>query len=227
MSVQLFNVVNKVLAMKYFKNETARSSDYNYGHEYAVTQKVLEGGFVEDRKENYPKLKKSLLKKWAETGDDTKLRLVTQGMAPGSFILQPAGSQGFPDILVKDFNDRYVALECKSGKDGSTPMWNDNLPKPDTVYILSSGKTDSTTIFLGRDVLPITLIESQRMMILELNKIVDKYRLINKQLDQFNRGWDIKFRPQNFQSGGKAVTDYFNHPSRSMCEKNALEFCKQ
>ena len=44
---------------------------------------------------------KLLLKKWATTRDDTALRAATKGLPVGSYILQPAGTQGFPDVLVK------------------------------------------------------------------------------------------------------------------------------
>ena len=62
------------------------------------------------------------------------------------------------DVLVLDFVQegavpRFVAVECKSGKNGLTPMWNDNLPNPETIYILSSGSANATTLFLGKDVI--------------------------------------------------------------------------
>ena len=224
MSTQLYQAVADILRMPYFRNEQARSGEYNYGHEYAVAVRIKARGFVEHDKALYPNLKKGLLKKWSETGNDQALRKATQGLPPGSYILQPAGSQGFPDILVKDFGDRFVAVECKSGKFGVCPMWNDNLPKPDTIYVLSSGLINATTIFLGRDVMPNAMLESQLNMLKELNEIVTKYQKINAELDQFSRGWATKFRPQNFQFGPKAKTNYFSHPDRKKCETNALEF---
>lgn len=212
--------------MPYFKNENARSGGADYGHETAVAKLILKAGFKQEDKSSYPKLKKGLLKKWAETGDDSKLREVTKGMPVGTFILQPAGSQGFPDILVKDDNDRFVAIECKSGQNGRCPMWNDNLPKPDTIYILSSGAVNETTIFLGRDVMTSALLDSQKQMVEDLKKIVLKYKKINESLDVFGRGWDTKFRPQNFQGGGELLTNYFTHKDRNRCELNALEYAK-
>lgn len=224
MSGQLYSAVKNILMMPYFRNEQARSGNYNYGHEFAVAQHIKAAGFTEHNKDTYPKLKKGLLKKWAETGNDADLRRATEGLPVGSYILQPAGSQGFPDILVKDFNDRFVAVECKSGKYGLCPMWNDNLPKPNTIYVLSSGLINATTIFLGRDVMTERMLDSQLNMLKELNEIVAKYKIINAELDQFSRGWDTRFRPQNFQYGPKQKTNYFSHPDRKQCEANALEF---
>ena len=103
-------------------------------------------------------------------------------------------------------------------------MWNDNLPKPCAIYVLSSGKANETTLFLGKDVISKEMLNSQREMIEELNDIVLKYKKANKLLDKYKRGWDIKFRPQNFQCGGIKQTNYFIHPNRALCEKNVLEY---
>lgn len=227
MSIQLHTAINDILSMPYYKNENARSGGADYGHEAAVAVRIASAGFTEYQKKNFPKLKKGLLKKWAESGNDADLRKVTAGLPPGTYILQPAGSQGFPDVLVKDFNDRFVAVECKSVKGGLTPMWNDNLPKPNTIYILSSGKANATTVFLGKDVMPKEILESQQSMIKEFNDTVARYKLTISTLDKYNRGWDIKFRPQNFQGGGGKKTNYFTHQDRRQCEKNVLEYAKQ
>lgn len=227
MSTQLHTALESILKMPYYKNENARSGGADYGHEAAVADRIKTAGFTEHQKENYPKLKKGLLKKWAESGNDTELRKVTAGMPVGTYILQPAGTQGFPDVLVKDFNDRFVAIECKSGQSGLNPMWNDNLPKPNTIYVLSSGKVNATTVFLGKDVMTVDMLTSQQAMIKELNEVVARYKLTNAALDKYNRGWDIKFRPQNFQGGGNKKTNYFTHPNRNQCETNVMEYAKQ
>jgi hypothetical protein len=224
---QLHNAITNILAMSYFKNENARSGLTVNGHEDAVAVKFRDAGFSELAKTAYPKLKKGLLKKWAETGDDTELRKATAGMPVGTFILQPAGTQGFPDVLVKDFGDRFVAIECKSGKSGLCPMWNDNIPKPDTIYILSSGIKNETTIFMGRDVITpeeCALMDEQEAAIA---KVVKEYNLKMKDIDKFGRGWHQKSRKQHFQGGGNAKTNYFTHPNRKQCETNALEFSNQ
>lgn len=226
MSTQLHSAVQSILEMPYFKNEHARSGGANYGHEEAVAEKIKTAGFTKIDRSEYPKLTKTLLKKWAVTGNDTDLRKATQGLPVGSYILQPAGTQGFPDVLIKDFNNRFVAIECKSGQTGLCPMWNDNLPKMDTIYVLSSGITNQTTIFLGKDVITEEILNSQVEMVKELTAIVNKYRKLNQSLDHFSRGWDIKFRPQNFQNGGAEKTNYFTHSNRQNCEANALEYAK-
>lgn len=224
MSTQFHSAMTAILAMPYFKNETAKSGGAIYGHEAAVAERIKAAGFVEINKSQYPGLKKGLLKKWAESGDVTDLRKVTQGMPVGSYVLQPAGSQGFPDVLVLDFDDRFIAVECKSGKSGLCPMWNDNLPKPDTIYVLSSGQRNETTVFLGRDVISEEEYNTQISFWKEQKQLETKYRAIMKPLDKFSRGWDIKGRPQNFQAGGDKKVNYFTHTSRKQCETNVLNF---
>jgi hypothetical protein len=106
-------------------------------------------------------------------------------------------------------------------------MWNDNLPKPNTIYVLSSGIQDATTVFMGRDVIS---PEEQALMDeeeAEIAKIVKKYNQKMSAIDKFNRGWLQKSRKQHFQGGGNAKTNYFTHSSRTQCEVNALDFAKQ
>lgn len=227
MSTQLHAAIQSILAMPYFKNEHARSGGASFGHEEAVAEKIKAAGFTEVDKKQYPKVTKTLLKKWAETGDDVALRAATVGLPEGSYILQPAGTQGFPDVLVKDWGDRFVAVECKSGQNGLCPMWNDNLPKPSTIYVLSSGIVNQTTVFMGRDVISPeeqSLMDEQEAAIA---KIVKEYNEKMKAIDKFGRGWIQKSRKQHFQGGGNVKTNYFTHSSRKQCEENVLEFSQQ
>lgn len=227
MSTQLNQALTKILAMPYYKNEHARSGVTVHGHEDAVAFKLIDTGFTEIKKSVYPSLSKSLLKEWAETSNDVALRLATQGMPVGSFINQPAGSQGFPDILIKDFNDRFIAFECKSGQSGECPMWNDNIPKTNSIYILSSGNQNATTIFLGKDVISQATYDLFKQQEAEIAKIVQKYNKLAGNADAFNRGWIQKSRKQHFQSGGASKTNYFTHPDRVKCEQNALAYAQQ
>lgn len=224
MSSQLHRALTEILAMPYYKNEHAKSGKVTYGHEQAVALVISRAGFQEHNRARFPNLKKSLLKRWAETGNSLELEKVLQNLPAGSYILQPAGTQGFPDILVKDFTNKYVALECKSGQSGLCPMWNDNVPRPDTVYILSSGVMNATTIFLGKDVIAQATYDLLKEQEQEILKIVKKYNALMLESDVFNRGWTQKSRKQHFQYGGNSKTNYFTHNDREKCEQNALRF---
>lgn len=227
MSKQLHAALTDILKMPYFKNEHARSGGAVFGHEEAVAERVKSAGFTEVSKSQFPKLTKGVLRTWAETGDETKLSAILEKLPKGSYILQPAGTQGFPDILVKDFSGSYVALECKSGKNGLCPMWNDNVPKPNAIYILSSGITNETTAFLGRDVISQSTYDLMAKQEAEIAAIVKKYAKLMDQADVFKRGWIQKSRKQHFQSGGAKKTNYFTHSDRKSCEKNVLDFAEQ
>lgn len=226
MSAQLLQATKAILAMPYYKNEHARSGTAVHGHEDAVALKLKDAGFTEELKINYPNMSKSLLKNWAKTVNETKLREVAASMPLGSYIVQPAGSQGFPDVLVRDFDDRFIAFECKSSSAGVCPMWNDSLPRPNAIYILNSGKYNTTTVFLGRDVISPeeqALMDEQEKAI---EKIVNKYKQKLATLDVHNRGWVQKSRKQHFQYGGNLKVDYFIHSDKMMCEQNVLDFVK-
>lgn len=251
MSKQLHQAMEAILAMPYFKNEHAKSGDTHKGHEAAVAAKFDQQGFKLLLNKDYPKLKKNAMKGWEESGFDPSFLAAvsdtsyerkqnkTFGMMPnGSYLMQPAGGQSFPDFLIRDFNGRFIAVEAKSGKkkDGQSqldtnttaaPMWNDNLPKLGAIYIYSNEKVNQTTLFLGRDVITPEVIDLQQQLIDQLSTVAGTFRSRVRTADLKSRGWDIKFRPQNFQGGGAACCDYFKHKDREVCENNVMEFAKQ
>lgn len=226
MSNQLLKATKSILLMPYYKNDQARSGQVVHGHELAVAIKLQESGFTITEKSNYPKLGKAMLKNWARIGIDTELRVALANMPLGSIIVQPAGSQGFPDILIRDFDDRFIGFECKSTKNGTCPMWNDSLPRPNAVYIFNSGRYNTTTVFMGRDVITQAEQDLLDKKEREYKKIDEKYKKLLAELDVHNRGWQQKARKQHFQYGGKDKTDYFSHSKKSICEQNVLDFVK-
>lgn len=227
MSTQLHQAFVNILAMPYFKNDRAQSGITTHGHEDAVASKLSNASFQEEQKTNYPLLSKGLLRNWSDTGNETELRNATINMPLGTYITQPAGSQGFPDILVRDFNDRFIAIECKSGKLGECPMWNDNVPKPNSIYVLSSGAQNATTVFMGKDVISQDTYDLFKKQEEEIDLIVQKYHKLMSNVDIHKRGWIQKSRKQHFQSGGGSLTNYFTHKDRVQCEQNVLTYAQQ
>jgi hypothetical protein len=222
MCQKLYEAGIKILGMGYYKNENARSGDYNPGHEDAVAEVLTEVGFTDVTEEDYG-LKRGLLKEWWENGFDGTLDEQLANMPNGSFILQPGGTQSFPDILVKDFNGRMVALECKSGK-GTHPMWNDSTPKFNAVYIMSSGKVDETTVFMGNDAITKKQLELIEEAVAEMVATAKKYNVLIANEDFCESGFTVNCRKQFFQQGGALKTNFFTHKYREMREKNVLEF---
>ncbi len=68
------------------------------------------------------------------------------------FIIQPNGSQKYPDlqlICVIDKTSHILNMELKSGKDWKI-MWNDGYPRKNTIYIFTS-TTKNKTLLLDYD----------------------------------------------------------------------------
>jgi len=225
MSNNLRKAGEAILKMGYYKNQNARSGSYNPGHEEAVAVVLEEHGFKRFTQKDFPHLKRSMLKRWWDSRftDTAELEDVLNTMPVSSFILQPGGSQSFPDLLIRDTNRRFVALECKSGK-GYHPMWNDSTAKHGAVYIMSSEKVNESTMFMGEDVITQD----------ELDVISHYHKLFNDLKNQcqdamskvfsMKRGWYYSHRQQFFQIGGAEYTNYFTHKDRKMCEQNVLTF---
>lgn len=225
MSAQLHNAISEIQKMPYFKNQHQTSAGAVHGHEDAIAQKFRESDFAEYKTEN--KLNGDL-REWANTGDERKLRKATEDMPNGSFILQPGGTQSFPDILVKDFDGRFIAVEAKSSKNGYCPMWNDSIPKTkiNAVYVLSSGKLNKTTVFMGKDVMTSEQEDLFNELESKIDELVKEYMIKAEELDKFGRGFVQKSRRQHWQVGKKDKTNYFTHKSKTQCEQSVMETAK-
>ena len=227
MCKRLHTAIEYILNMPYFRNDAVRSAENVKGHEEMVAHQLFLAGFSQyDCSGDFSKKGRTpfkTLKEWARTKDDSKLRVLAENMPLGSYALQPAGTQSYPDILVRDFEDRFHAIECKSSKSGRI-MWNDSLPFPEGIYVFSSQLYDRTTVFVGRDVITTEELLLREKMISELKEVVNKYSIQAQEIDQFSRGWNFNFRQQNFQTAIKDKKDYFLHKDRELCEKNTLEY---
>ena len=222
MCEKLLEAGKKILEMGYYKNESARSGEFVPAHEIAVANVLVGIGFIEVFAGMFS-LKKGDLKKWWENRFDDSLDEILKDMPNGTFILQPGGTQSFPDILVKDFNGRIVAIECKSGK-GTHPMWNDSTPKFGAVYIMSSKKVDGTTVFMGEDAITKKQLEYINQAVEEMVAVAKKFNILIANEDSYETGFTVNCRKQFSQKGGKLKTNFFLHKYREMREKNVLEF---
>lgn len=169
-------------------------------------------------------LNKKIMESWVEHGDDTKVNQILARMPVGTYVRQPISSQSHPDFLLRDFDGRFVAVECKSSSKNTFPMWNDSLPQQNMIYVLCSEKMNKTTLFFGKDVIEKEISTIRMSMDVELNAIIEKYKPIIDKQDKKRRGFVCKYRVQNFQAGdGK---NYFTHADKELCEKNVLIFCE-
>jgi len=240
MSKQLEQALISIKAMPYYKNDSSRSGKTFNGHEAAISYRLVKAGFKEVTKDVIPSLTKEVASEWIASEFEPKTFLLERTdkehkrkpeltkrfkiMPLGSFICQPGGSHSFPDFLIRDFDGRFIGLEAKSSESALSPMWNDNLPKKGAIYVWSTEKSNQTTIALGQDIIGDEIIELRKAMSAELELIYEKYKPLTADADYTNRGWEIAYRPQNFQLGGAEKTDWFTHADRVKCEKNALKF---
>ena len=191
--------------------EYSQGSYTNSKHEKCVKDLLIKNRFTEGKLKVISKKRKDEVLK---TNNFPELNEM-------EFICQPAGNNNSPDFIVV-FKNRPYFIECKSSK-GIYPVFNGGMPIEDHIYIFSSCKYNSTTIFYGRDILS----ESTRKM---LNKIKIKIKKIsnefNKELnnDHSNsRGFNYYVRNMFIQQGGNKNVNYFTHKDRDGCERNVLD----
>ena len=69
------------------------------------------------------------------------------------FVLQPFGSQSYPDFAVFD-GGRLICMETKFSERGQgSPFWNSGLPRQRGIYVFAAtGKRNDITFFRGCDV---------------------------------------------------------------------------
>ena len=239
--------------MPHYANDSRGSGVKHDSHEDALANELEKVGFTEIVQEGirqtrpskknpnggtataytFPKLKKMALLKASDSANrQEEIAKLVPGMKPGTYIKQPVSKQSFPDFLVCDFDGIFFLIEAKSGKGGKTPTMNDNVPKANCIYILSSGVYNENTFFLGHDVI---LPEAAKMLIAEHKRLQQEAREFNKrlaQMDVYNTGFELYLRPKIQQRQGRTPkgeirierTDFFKHCNRLQRETNVLNF---
>lgn len=238
MSKQLHNFITNVLAMPHYGNDSAGSGVKHNSHEDALASELQKVGYVEifqistvknrngkpKKVKKFPNLGRDSLKLAIRSDNQQQeLAKLVPGMTPGTYISQPCGPKAFPDFLLCDFSGSIVLIEAKSGN-GVAPAWNGGLPQKNSIYILSSGLYNSSTVFLGHDVMDwglSKLLQDHHDALQAQSKALKKQA---EQLDTFNRGFYHYTRSKFEQQGGMDKVDYFKHQDRQTCENNVLDF---
>ena len=141
------------------------------------------------------------------------------------FVLQPYGSQQYPDFLV--FEDSKIwAIETKFNKrKASHPFWNSGLPRPNGIYIYACGIRKQITFFVGKDVVRSSEAEQMHR---ELDKLKTMATNFNKQeLTIRPHGFMIEIRKAFSQSkrfNPNAILDFVTNPNREDLEKATIAF---
>lgn len=245
MSQQLHNFFTEVLKMPHYANDHAGSGVKENSHEDQLANLLVKCGFTKidlmsgvktfakgKRKGQsvaaklFPFLGRKSLKQAIESKfTQDRIADLVHGMPNGSFIMQPGGSQSPPDFLLRDFSGKCVLIEAKSSERTVFPMWNDNFPKQDLIYIFSCGVYNETTIWKGSDFTPpiveLALIEADAILKDAENRVKE---LMNKVSHINTRGLTLGIREQYSQKGGARYYDCFQHSDRQRCEQNVLNF---
>ena len=128
---KLVNTLQKVIKSKHQSNTSK-------GHEKWFEKLLINDGFS---------------KKTLEDVQMSKLdvrNMVDKNKSTLFFIPEPLGSQNTPDFLVGDEEGNLFYIELKSSKEEKI-TWNGGYPKDNFIYIFSTEKHDSQTIFMGSD----------------------------------------------------------------------------
>lgn len=214
----LLDPIVEIKNMPYYRNHQAVSGKVHNlaSHEDAVEKALCKHGF----KEHGAKLisSRQTRDRWLAGDYDEQF----YNMPKNTFISQPCGKNNSPDFIVKDNRGIPFFLECKSAQ-GGTPMYNSGIPKSKYIYILTSNKHNSTTIYLGQDCIS---TEEQRL----LKELIEEHRRIDEEFNKrFNNehGLSHYTRPMLTHKGSGLKTDYFKNKKRIDNEENVLKFIVQ
>lgn len=238
MTTQLHTSFKDILAMPHYANAASSGLNRLDSHELALRPVFEANGYKPIEQFNlgknrkgktvklltYPKLKKkALLKAIASPNKQKELEALCGDMPPGTYIHQPAGSQSFPDFLIRDFSGVFVVVEAKSGA-GAGPVWNDSLPKAGAVYIMNSGKHNASTVWLGEDWISTEELAIFEQLYKDIAQLVTRANARLVTLNTHQRGFQYYARKKHQQAGSKEYTDPFQHPMRASCEQHVLTF---
>ena len=220
MSIQLYNAFVDILKLPYHKNDHSTSGKREVRHEHVVADVLERQGFKPVTLAK--NIKREVMKAYKKNDDPS----ILPDIPAGTFIVQPCGTQSYPDMAVRDFNSQFYLVECKSIEKGGTPMWNDNpASHAKGIYILGSKYYNQNTAFLGKDVFPEKMLEILERRAIEQAELDARFNAELAAADCYNRGWKANCRTQHNQAGAGA--NYFTHPDIKKCEQAVLEFVSQ
>lgn len=238
MTTQLHSSFKSILAMPHYANAASSGKRRYDSHEEALCAVFESNGYTPIEQFSmgvnrngrtvklltYPKLKKgALLRAVASANKQAELELLCGDMPLGTYIHQPAGSQSFPDFLIRDFSGVFVVVEAKSGA-GAGPVWNDSLPKAGAVYVMSSGKHNASTVWLGEDWISTEESAIFEQLYKDIARLVTRANASLVALNTHQRGFQYYARNKHQQAGSQDYTDPFQHPNRAACEAHVLTF---
>ena len=140
------------------------------------------------------------------------------------FIVQPFGSQNYPDFLVFS-GATVVGIETKFSATGtSSPVWNSGLPRPNGIYVFGATGRRDLTFFCGGDILSAA----------DARQLHDFFEQLKKHQEKFNKE-RMSGQPYGFAAyvrkafeqkrvfNKSAVLDLFSNPKRDDLETAVIQ----
>ena len=140
------------------------------------------------------------------------------------FMVQPNGSQNYPDFLVFE-DQKLVCIEVKFNvnKTGK-PVWNSGLPRPNGIYVLGSYPRKDVTFFVGIDV--VSMQDTKELHDFfdgELSEYKERFNASNWKNQPY--GFSVYIRKtfeQNKKNNPSAIVDFYSNPNRLELEENVF-----
>lgn len=221
-------LLNDIKGMPYFKNYAAASGAV---HNIASHEKAVEILFTKHGLSEWKPIEKpnsETIWNWINTSYQNSSQekpIMFHAIMPNySYLSQPCGTHDSPDFIIKLDEVIFIGIECKSVDKGYTPMYNSGGIKQPLIYVFCSKKTNSTTIYCGKDIMT---LDQQQL----LDELIEKQRVIEKEYNEKLRECDVNHRgisyytrPMIQQSGGAEYTNYFTHRNLEKCQQSVFEY---
>ena len=139
------------------------------------------------------------------------------------YIVQPFGSQDYPDFLIMD-GEKIISIEAKYSQiSQSKPMWNSGLPRLNGIYIFGASGLADITFFRGGDILTADEIGKLHQFFADLKTSQNQFNTGEMGMQAYGFGVYVrKAFDQNRRHSQHAIIDFFNNPNRQHLEAEVI-----
>lgn len=140
------------------------------------------------------------------------------------YVKEPLGRNSSPDFWIYYYGYKF-SLELKSNSQDKI-KWN-SLPE-DHIYLFSCKKTDSSMLFLGKDIIDDSIKKLYKSLKEDVQKVVSKYKKDFEISENNRHGWSCTNGALWVcQLGKKPKTNYINHPRSQELQDNVIKHIKK
>lgn len=140
------------------------------------------------------------------------------------FIVQPSGSQNYPDFMVFDKSYIYgIEVKYSTGKQ-LKPMWNSGLPRQNGIYIFGCFGVSDITFFIGRDVVSAEEAEEMHKFFGKVKEHQEQFNETKMQEQKYGFAVYVRKAFEQKKTNPKAIIDYFGNPNRAALEKKVIDY---